>query len=169
IPAVVPVLDDAKGIGVSDVHGGIGDARNIDLRERTEGTLAGDAHLVAALHLLHDFPFDREPGVERVLELALRGGVAHALAREHDAAAGRDHHRANAIADRHVDSAVGVLQLLDVDLGLALAAHVDARPLPPDRAHRALDGLAAAELARLDRRLEHRAEIFGIAHRLILQ
>ena len=98
------------------MHGGIGGADDVDLRERTERALAGDAHFVAALHFLHDLAFDGEPGLERVLELALCRGVADTLARQHDAAAGRDHHRLDAIADRHLDVALGILQLGDVDL-----------------------------------------------------
>ena len=149
---------------------GIVGANDVDLRERTERALACDAHLVAALHALRHLAFHREPGLERVLELPLRGGVAHALAREHDAATGRDHHRLDAIAHRHVDVAVGVFQLRDVDLGFALAADIDEGHLRPNRDHGALDGLATTKLPRLDRRLEHRREIFFlIAHCILLK
>ena len=133
------------------MHRGVGGADDVNLRDWTEGALAGKAHLVAALHGLHHFAFDGEPGVECVLELALRGGVAHAPAREHDAAARGDDDRGDAIADRHLDITVGVLQLLDVDLGLALAADVDESRLRAKRNDGALDRLPAIEPARLDR------------------
>ena len=115
------------------MHRRIGGAGDVDLRERTERALAGDAHFVAALDLGHDLAFHREAGAERILELTLRGGIPHALAREHDAAAGRHDHGLDAIADGHLDVAVGVLQLRDVDLGFALAADVDEGHLRPNR------------------------------------
>ena len=144
--AAVLVLDDAERVGLALMHRGIGGADDVDLRERTERALAGDAHLVAALHRPLDLAFHGEAGLEGVLELALRGGVAHALAREHDAAAGRDDHRLDAIADRDLDVAVGVLQLREVDLRLALAADVDERHLRAEGDDGALDGLAPLEL-----------------------
>ena len=114
--SAVLVLDDAERVELAHVHRRVGGADDVDLRERTERALAGDAHLVAALDALLHLAFHGEPGPERVLELALRRGVAHALARQHDAAAGRDDHRLDAVADRHLDVAVGVLQLREVDL-----------------------------------------------------
>ena len=167
--AAVLVLDDAEGVGLALVHRRILGAGDVDLRERAEGALAGDADLVAALDRLLDLAFDGQPGVERVLELALGGGVADALARQHDAAAGRHDHRLDAVADRDLDVALVVLQLLDVDLGLALAADADEGHLRPEAGDDALDGLAPLEPARLDRRLEHRREIFFLlAHCLLL-
>ena len=80
--AAVLVLDDAERIGLPDVHRGVGGADDVDLRERTEGTLAGDAHLVASLVDALDFAFHREPGLECVFQLALRRGIADALARQ---------------------------------------------------------------------------------------
>ena len=57
------------------------------------------------------------------------------------------------------------LKLGDVDLGFALAADIDESHLGPNRHDAAFDGLAPGELARLDRRFEHRREIFFlIAH-----
>ena len=159
LPAVL-VLDDAERVDLPFVHRRVRGADDVDLRERTERALARDAHLVAALHDLLHLAFHGEPGLERVLELPLRGGVAHALARQHDAAAGGNDHRLDAIADRHLDVAVGVLQFHEVDLGLAFAAHVDEGHLRTERDDGALDGLAPIEPARLDGRLEHRREIF---------
>ena len=142
---------------------------NVDLRQRAERALAGDADLVAALVRLLDLALDGQAGAVRVLELTLGGGVAHALAGEDDAAAGRDDHRLDAIADRHVDVAFVVLQLLEVDLGFALAADADEGHLRPESGDDAFDGLAALEAARLDRRFEHRREIFFLlAHCLLL-
>ena len=147
------------------MHRRIRGAGDIDLRERTKRALAGNAHLVPALHDFVHFAFHGEARPERVLELALRSGVTHALAREHDAAACGDDHRLNAIADRHRDLAVGVLQLGEIDLSLALATDVDKGDLRAEPNDGAFDGLAPIELARLDGRLEHRAEIFFlIAH-----
>ena len=147
------------------MHGGVRGAGEIDLRERTERALAGDADLVAALDRLHHLAFDGHPALKRVLELALRRGVADAFARQPDAAAGRDHHGADAIADRELDVAIGVLQLGDIKLRLAFAADVDERHFRPDPDDGALDRLSAIELARLDGRFEHRCEIFFlIAH-----
>ena len=164
LPAVL-VLDDAERVDLADVDRGVRGADDVDLRERTERALAGDAHLVTALVDVLHLAFHRKPGLERVLELALRGGVAHTLAREHDAAARRDDHRLDAIADRHLDVAVGVLQFRDVDLGLGLSAHVDERHLRAEAHDGAFDRLAAVELPRLDGRLEQRGEIFfWLAH-----
>ena len=144
-------------------------AGDVDLGERAEGALAGDADFVAALDRLLDLAFDRQAGAVGVLELALRGGVADALARQHDAAARRHDHRLDAVADRDLDVALVVLELLDVDLRLALAADADEGDLRPEPGDDALDGLAALEAARLDRRLEHRREIFFLlAHCLLL-
>ena len=151
------------------MHRRILGAGDVDLRQRAEGALAGDADLVAALDRLLDLAFDGQPGAERVLELALGGGVADALARQHDAAAGRHDHRLDAVADRDLDVAFVVLQLFEVDLGFALAADADEGHLRAEAGDDALDGLAAVEPARLDRRLEHRREIFFLlAHCLLL-
>src|SRR4029078_9116213 len=102
--------------------------------------------------------------------LALRGGVAHALARQHDATARRDDHGLDAVADRHLDVAVGVLQLSEVDLRLALAAYADERHLRAEGDDRAFDRLTALESDRLDGRLEHRRKIFFVlAHFVLLE
>ena len=82
---------------------------------------------------------------------------------------GGDDHRLDAIADRHLDVAVGVLQFRQVDLGLAFAAHVDEGHVRAERDDGALDGLAPLELARLDGRLEHRCEIFFLLFHLRLR
>ena len=75
----------------------------------------------------------------------------------------------DAIADRHLDDAVGVLQFLEVDLGLALAADVDQSDLRAERHDRPLDCLTATESPRLDGRLEQRGEIFfRLAHSVLL-
>src|SRR6476660_9205145 len=43
------VLDDAEGVEFALVDRRVGGAHDVDLRERTERALAGDAHLVPAL------------------------------------------------------------------------------------------------------------------------
>ena len=167
--AAVLVLDDAEGVGLALVDRRILGADDVNLGQRAEGPLLGDADLVAALVRLLDLAFDGHPGAVRVLELALGGGVADALAGQHDAAAGRHDHRLDAVADRDLDVALVVLQLLEVDLGLALAADADEGHFRPEAGDDALDGLAALEPLGLDRRLEHRREIFFLlAHCLLL-
>ena len=128
-----------------------------------------DAHLVSALHRPFDLAFHRKTGVERVFELPLGRGAARQLPGERQPSLGRHHHRLDAVADGDLESAVVVLQFGDLDHGLALAADVDERHLRADRDDRALDGLALLEALRLERRLEHRGEIFiGLAHGTLL-
>ena len=92
-------------------------------------------------------------------------GPARQLPGERQPARGRHHHRLNAVADGDLEIAVVVLQFGDLDRGFALAADVDERHLRADRDDRALDGLTLLEALRLERRLEHRGEIFvGLAH-----
>ena len=158
--AAVLVLDDAERVGLADVHRGVDGAGDVDLRERTEGTLARDAHLVASLDGALDLAFHGEPGLERVLQLALRRGIAHALARQRDAATGRDDDGLNAIADRHLDVAVVVLELGKVDLRLALSSDADEGHVRTERDDGPLDCLAPLESTRFEGRLEHRREIF---------
>ena len=143
---------------------------DVDLRDRAEGALAGDAHFVAALDRLFDLAFDRQTGAERVFELPRGRGPARQLPGERQPARGRHHHRLDAVADGDLERAVVILQLGDFDRGLALAADVDERHLRADRDDRALDGLAPLEALRFDRRLEHRGEIFvGLAHGMLLR
>ena len=144
------------------MDGGIGSPGDVDLREWTERSLAGDAHFVAAFDDFLDLAFHCEPGLERVLELALRRGVADTLARQHDAAAGRKDHRLDTVADRHLDVALGVLEFREVDLGFALPADVDEGHLLTERDDSAFDDLAALESTRLERSLEHGCEIFVV-------
>jgi len=73
-----------------------------------------DAHLVAALHFFLDSPFDRQARVERVFELTVGRRAARQPARELQAAARRQHHRVDAVADRDVDDSIFHL---DADLG----------------------------------------------------
>lgn len=84
---------------------------------------------------------------------------------QHDAAAGGHHLGLDAVADRDLDVAVGVLEFDEVDLGLALAADADKRHLRAEGDDGAFDGLPALELLRGDRGGEHRREIlFLVAH-----
>ena len=96
-------------------------------------------------------------------------GAARQPPGERQPSLGRHHHRLDAVADGDLERAVVVLQFVDLDRGLALAADVDERHLRADRDDRALDGLALLEALRLERRLEHRGEIFiGLAHGALL-
>ena len=87
-----------------------------------ERPLPGDAHLIAALHLLFDLALDWQPGAERLLELLRRGGSALQLARERQPAAGRDDGRLEAIANGHFERPVATL---------SSASAIVASPLPP--------------------------------------
>ena len=96
-------------------------------------------------------------------------GAARQLPGECQPSHGRHHHRLDAVAGGDLEIAVGVLQFVDLDHGLALAADVDERHLRADRDDRALDGLTPLEALRLERSLEHRGEIFvGLAHGTLL-
>ena len=48
------------------------------------------------------------------------------------------------------------------------AAHIDESYVWTDRDDRALDGLPLLDAFRLERRLEHRGEVFGVAHGMLL-
>src|SRR6185503_10747395 len=77
--------------------------------------------------------------------------------------------RLDAVANGDLEAALVVLQFADVDLGFALAAHVDERHLGADRDDRALDGLALLVVLRLQRSLEHGGEILlGLTHVTLL-
>ena len=65
----------------------------VDLRERAEGALAGDAHLVSALHRPFDLAFHRKTGLERVFELPLGRGAARQPPGERQPSHGRHHRR----------------------------------------------------------------------------
>ena len=162
------VLDDPECVDAPFVRRRVGPER-VDLRDRAEGALARDAHLVAALHRLFDLSFHRKTGVERVFELPLGRGPSHQPPGERQPAHGRHHHRLNAVADGDLEIALGVLQFGDLDRRFALAADVDKRHLRADRDDRALDGLALLDALRLERSLEHRGEVFGgLAHGTLL-
>ena len=77
-------------------------------------------------------------------------------------AGGRDHDGGDAVADRNLDVPLLVLQLRDVDRRFTFSADVDERHLGANRDDPALDGLPLAQRFRLDRRFEHRGEIFGL-------
>ena len=107
--------------------------------------------------------------MERVLELPVGRGPSRQLPGECQPSRGRHHHGLDAVADRDLDIAIGVLQLLDLDLGFTLAADVHERHFGADRDDRALDGLTPLEALRFEGRLEHRGEIFlGLAHGTLL-
>src|SRR4030095_4893354 len=91
---------------------------------------------------------------------ARRRGLARPLARQNDAATGRDDDGLNAIADRHLDVAVVVLELGKIDLRLALSSDADEGHFRTECDDGPLDGLAPLKSTRLDGRLEHRCEVF---------
>src|SRR5207249_8805957 len=69
VPPIIPVFDDPECVDAPDVHGRIGGAGDVDLRDRTESALPADAHLVTALHLAFDFAFHRQVRAEGFGEL----------------------------------------------------------------------------------------------------
>src|SRR5262249_24554083 len=123
--AAVLVLDDAERVGLANMERGVGGADDVDLRKWTEGPRTGDAHLVASLDSACHPACHRQPSLECGLQLALRRGVAQAFARQRDATSGRDDDGLNAVADRHLDIAVVLLQFRKIDLCLALASDAD--------------------------------------------
>ena len=146
---------------------GIGGPRDVDLREGAEGALAGEPHFVSALDRALDLALDWQPRAVRVGQLLIGDVAARQLPGERQPAGCRHHGRLDAIADRNLDEAVGVLQLGDVDDRLALAADVDECHRRPDGDDGALDGLTLVVLPGLRGRREHRGEIFfGLAHKM---
>jgi hypothetical protein len=132
----------------------------VDLRRRAERTLAGDAHLVPALHHAFDFALNRQARLEGVLELSRGRSASRQFPRERQPGAGRHHDRLDAVADRDLERPILVFQLVEFDRGLALAADVDERDLGANRDDGALDGLAILETLGLNRRLEQRGKVF---------
>ena len=135
-------------------------ADRVDLRERAERALTRNRDLEPALHRPLDFSFHRKTAVECILELPQRRRPSRQLPREGQPSHRGHHHRLNAVADRDLESAVGILQLRDLDRGFTLAADVDERHLRSDRDDGSLDGLPLLETLRFERRFEHRGEIF---------
>ena len=73
--AALLVFDDAELVDAAFVLRRIGVADDVDLRDRAEGALPRDAHLVSALHRSLDLALDRKPGAEGLLELPRGGGA----------------------------------------------------------------------------------------------
>ena len=107
--------------------------------------------------------------MERVFELLVGRGAARQPAGQRQSSLGRHHHRLDTVADGDLERALLVLQLGNFDQGLALPADIDERDLRANRDDGALDGLALLDMFRLERRLEHRGEVFiGFAHGALL-
>src|SRR5439155_3672159 len=130
-----------------------------DLRDGTEGALPADPYLIPALYLALDFALDRQVRMERVGELLVARGSAGELAGERQAPGGRDDDCVDPVADRHLEPAVFVSQLVQLDDGFALAADVYKRHVVTQADDRPLDGLAFLVLLRLVRSLEHRCKV----------
>ena len=164
VPAAFLVFDDPELVDTPFVHRRIRSQR-VDLRERAERALAGDAHFVSAFDGLFNLALYGKARLERVFELPLRGGSPRQFPGEFQSAGGRDHHRLHALAHGDFDVAVGVLQFVELNRGFALPAHVDERHLRTDGDDGALDGLTFLDAFGLNRRLEHGGEVFGrLAH-----
>src|SRR4029078_5815991 len=95
--AAVLVFDHTELVDLSFMYRRVLGANDVDLREGTKCTLACEAHFVPAFHRFRHLAFPGDPGPERVLELPLGRGVAHAPARKHDAAPRGNDHRVDAI------------------------------------------------------------------------
>ena len=163
------VLDDPERVDATNVLRRVRVPEDVDLGDRAEGALSGDAHLVSALHGAFDLAFHWQTGVERVFELPVGRRPARQPPGECQPSLGGHDHRLDAVADSNLEHALGVLQLVDLDQRLALAADVDEHLFAADRDDRALDGLPPLEALRLKRRLEQRGEIFfGIDHGVLL-
>src|SRR5206468_9629321 len=108
-----------------DVDRWIGGEPVVDLRDRTEGALTGEAYLVASLARLLDPSVDRQPGPERVDRTLARDGAAGQFVGKPQPARRRDHDGLDGISDFRMDVAVRIGQLRDVDGGFALPADVD--------------------------------------------
>ena len=157
--AVTAELDDAEGVDLPLVNRGVFGEGVVDLRDRAEGALSADTDLEAALDRLLDPPLDGEPGPVSVVQLLARGGASGQLVRQLQSAPGGDDDALDDVADLHVEIAVGVDQLLEVDGRLALAPDVDEGDLLADGDDPALDRLAFLEDNRLEGRLEHALEV----------
>ena len=154
--------------------GGLIWATDVDLRERTEGTLPGDTDLVAALDLALDLAFDGQAAAERGGQLGLVG--RRAADRPYATAPGRRRSRPpwpRGCARRAATSTLP-------SSSFSSAISIVASPLPPMSTNansgpngddRAFDRLSHLDPPGLGRRLEHRkAKIIflWIAHCLLL-
>ena len=139
--------------------------RYVDLRERAERALTGDAHLVAALYFRFDLAFDGQAAVERVFELP-RVAAPRISLRDSVSPPTVDTTVAWMRSPTATSSfAVGILQFGEIDRRFALAADVDERDVLADADDPAFDRLTSVDPLRLQRRLEHRREIlFLLAH-----
>ena len=168
VPAI-SVLDDPERVGLAFVHGGIDRSGDVNLRERTERAFARNPDLVASFDLPFDLSLDGDSRRVCLFELPLGRRIAHALARQHDPAAGRHNLRREAVADGYLERPIGVLQFGHVDLRLAFPADTDERDFRPERDNSTLDRLSALEAARLYRGFEHCGKIFFVlAHGVLL-
>ena len=158
--AALLVLGDPERVDEPFVLRRVRGPDGVDLRQGAESALTGDAYLVSALHHPFDLTVHRKTGVECVFELPHRRRAARQLSGERQSSPRRYHDGLDAVADGGFENTLGVLQFVDLDHGLALAADVDERHLRADCDDRALDGLTPLEALRLKRSLEHRCEIF---------
>ena len=150
VPAAFLVLDDPERVDVAFVFRRVAASDDVDLGERAERALAGDAHFIPALHRLFHLAFDRKTAVERVFELPQGRGPERQPPGECQPSDGRHHGRLDAVAGSDLETAIGVLQFVDIDDRLALAADVDERHLRADRDDPALDGLPLLDAFRLE-------------------
>src|SRR5439155_4496850 len=157
--AILFAFDDAERVALPYVDRWIGGEPRIDLRDRTEGTLPANPDLVAPLDGLLYTPLHREPGPEGLVQALPRDGSPGELVGELQPADRRDDDGLDPVPDLHLDLAVRIRQLLEVDGRLPLAADVDECDLPSDRHDGPLDRLPLPMEFRRERFLHHPGEI----------
>ena len=160
--AVLLAFDDPERVALPDVDRRIGGEPGVDLRDRTEGTLPADPNLVAPLDGLLDTPLHREPGPEGLVQALPRDGSPGELVGELQPADRRDDDGLDPVPDLHLDIAVRIHQLLEVDGRLPLAADIDERDLASDRHDGPLDRLPLPVEFRRGRFPQHPGEILVI-------
>ncbi len=131
--AVLFAFDDPERVGLPYVDRRVGGETGVDLRDRTEGALPADSNFVTPLDRFLDTTLHRESGPERLIQALPRDGPPGELVGELQAADRRDDDGLDGVPDLHLDVALRICQLLEVDRRLALAADVDERDLVSER------------------------------------
>ena len=160
--AVLLAFDDPERVALPDVDRRIGGEPGVDLRDRTESTLPADPDLVAPLDRLLDTSLHREPGPEGLVQALPRDGSPGELVGELQAADRRNDDGLDPVPDLHLNVAVRVRQLLDVDGRLPLPADIDEGHLASDRDDGPLDRLPLPVELRRGRLPQHPGEILVI-------
>ncbi|OPZ58691.1 MAG: hypothetical protein BWY87_01345 [Deltaproteobacteria bacterium ADurb.Bin510] len=147
IAAAFLELGDHKTESLADKGLGVADRLRIHLTQGTEGPLAHDRNLEAALDLGLDLAIDRQAAIIGVLDLLLAAAAAD-RARELDALiANLDHVEIDLVAWGIAELAFSVEELGQLDDAIHAGAHVHEGALIADRKNLARNLLADLELA----------------------